>query len=129
MSDNIIIIRPKDVQLSLRVLGLLRDRIHEQIPTGVVVIPEWCEVIKCPKDIEINIDNTYKNESSEVEELKRINNDLLIRLRHAESIMSIFDINADMIQKIDPETVRWYKSEYYPWCSARKVMIEFIMEE
>lgn len=57
MSNDILIIRPKDIQLSPRVLGLLRDRIHEQIPTGVVVIPEWCEVIKCPEDVEIRIEN------------------------------------------------------------------------
>ena len=56
MSD-ILIIRPKDVMLSNSMLGLLRDRIHEQIPTGVVIIPEWCEVIKCPEDIEIKVEN------------------------------------------------------------------------
>lgn len=57
MSNNLFIIRPKDIQLSAGSLGLLRDRIHEQIPTGVVVIPEWCEVIKCPEDIEIKVEN------------------------------------------------------------------------
>ena len=57
MNKDILIIRPKDVKLSPRVLGLLRDRIHEQISTGVVVIPEWCEVIKCPADIEIKVEN------------------------------------------------------------------------
>lgn len=57
MANDILIVRPKDVMLSARVLGLLRDRIQEQIPTGVVVIPEWCEVIKCPEDVEIRIEN------------------------------------------------------------------------
>lgn len=57
VSNDILIIRPKDIQLSSRVLGLLRDRIQEQIPTGVVVIPEWCEVIKCPEDVEIRVEN------------------------------------------------------------------------
>lgn len=60
VSNDILIIRPKDIQLSSRVLGLLRDRIQEQIPTGVVVIPEWCEVIKCPEDIEIRVENGEK---------------------------------------------------------------------
>ena len=59
-NKDILIIRPKDVKLSPRVLGLLRDRIHEQILTGVVVIPEWCEVIKCPVDIEIRVENEEK---------------------------------------------------------------------
>ena len=57
MYNDILVIRPKDVMLSARLLGLLRDRIQEQIPTGVVVIPEWCEVIKCPEDVEIRIEN------------------------------------------------------------------------
>lgn len=39
-NNDILIIRPKDVKLSPRVLSLLKDRIHEQIPTGIVVIPE-----------------------------------------------------------------------------------------
>lgn len=57
MSNDILVIRPKDVMLSPGSLGLLRDRIREQIPTGVVVIPEWCEVIKCPEDVEIRVEN------------------------------------------------------------------------
>lgn len=57
MSNDILIIRPKDIILSPGSLGLLRDRIQEQIPTGVVVIPEWCEVITCPEDVEIRIEN------------------------------------------------------------------------
>ena len=57
MSNDILIIRPKDVRLSNSMLGSLRDRIQEQIPTGVVVIPDWCEVIKCPEDIEIKVEN------------------------------------------------------------------------
>ena len=60
MSKDILIIRPNGVMLSQGMLGLLRDRIHEQIPTGVVVIPEWCEVIKCPEDIEIRVENGEK---------------------------------------------------------------------
>ena len=60
MSKDILVIRPKDVMLSPSMLGALRDRIHEQIPTGIVVIPEWCEVIKCPKDIEIRIEDKEK---------------------------------------------------------------------
>ena len=60
MSKDILIIRPKDVMLSNSRLGLLRDRIQEQIPTGVVIIPEWCEVIKCPEDIEIRVENKEK---------------------------------------------------------------------
>ena len=56
-NKDILIIRPKDVMLSVGRLGLLRDRIHEQIPTGVVDIPEWCEVITCPEDVEIRVEN------------------------------------------------------------------------
>ena len=58
MSKDILIIRPNGVMLSSGMLGLLRDRIHEQIPTGVVVIPDWCEVIMCPEDIEIRVENS-----------------------------------------------------------------------
>lgn len=57
MSKELLVIRPKDVMLSPGMLGSLRDRIQEQIPTGVVVIPEWCEVIKCPEDVEIRVEN------------------------------------------------------------------------
>ena len=60
MNNDILIIRPKDVRLSNSMLGSLRDRIQEQIPTGVVVIPDWCEVIKCPEDIEIKVENKEK---------------------------------------------------------------------
>lgn len=56
MNNDILIIRPKDIQLSAGMLGNLRDRIHEQIPTGVVIIPEQCEVIKCPEDVEIRVE-------------------------------------------------------------------------
>lgn len=55
--SGILVIRPKDIRLSPRVLGLLRDRIQEQVSTGVVVIPEWCEVIQCPEDIEIRVED------------------------------------------------------------------------
>jgi hypothetical protein len=60
MSNDILIVKPKDIKLSAGMLGNLRDRIQEQIPTGVVVIPEWCEVIKCPEDIEIKVENEEK---------------------------------------------------------------------
>lgn len=67
----------------------------------------------------------------EYEELKRINKDLLDRLRHAEAILGNIGINADVIPLIVPETVRWYKSEYYPspFEFKCKVMIEFLMED
>ena len=60
MSKDILVIRPKDVMLSPGMLGNLRDRIHDQVKTGVVVIPEWCEVIKCPEDVEIQVENKEK---------------------------------------------------------------------
>lgn len=67
----------------------------------------------------------------EYEELKRVNKDLLDRLRHAEAILNNIGINADVIPLIIPETVKWYKSEYYPspFEFKHKVMIEFLMED
>lgn len=67
----------------------------------------------------------------EYEELKRVNKDLLNRLRHAETILNNIGINADVIPLIVPESARVYKSEYYPspFEFKRKVMIEFLMED
>lgn len=60
MSKDILVIKPKDIMLSSGMLGNLRDQIQKQIPTGIVVIPEWCEVIKCPEVIEIRVENKEK---------------------------------------------------------------------
>lgn len=68
----------------------------------------------------------------EYEELKRINKDLLSRLNDAERILGMLDIPADMIQHIDPDSVKMYSAETFnPATFIRKhrFRIEFEMEE
>lgn len=68
----------------------------------------------------------------EYEELKRVNKDLLDRLRHAEAILNNIGINADVIPHIIPESVKWYSAESYdcgPMIRKRRFRIEFDMEE
>ena len=68
----------------------------------------------------------------EYEELKRINKDLLDRLRHAERIFSKLEIAADEIPHIIPESVKWYSTEHYdcgPMIRKRRFRIEFDLEE
>lgn len=68
----------------------------------------------------------------EYEELKRVNKDLLDRLRHAEHVFSRIGIAADMIPLIDPDSVKMYSAESYdcgPMIRKRRFRIEFVMEE
>lgn len=68
----------------------------------------------------------------EYEGLKRINRDLQIRLNHAERILGALDIPADMIQHIDPDSVKTYSAESYdcgPMIRKRRFRIEFNVEE
>ena len=68
----------------------------------------------------------------EYEELKRVNKDLLARLNHAEGILGMLNIPADMIQNINHYSVRWYSSDFMsPEYGGRKhrFRIEFETEE
>lgn len=68
----------------------------------------------------------------EYEELKRINKDLLDRLNQAERILGMIDIPADMIQCIDPDSVKLYSAERFDpgfFTTKRRFRIEFDMEE
>lgn len=68
----------------------------------------------------------------EYEELKRVNKDLLDRLNQAERILGMLDIPADMIQHIDPDSVKTYFTEaFYPniFVRKRRFRIEFDIEE
>ena len=68
----------------------------------------------------------------EYEELKRINKDLLVRLRHAESILGALGIAADMIPNMVPDSVKWYVAEDINMdfhIRKNRVRIEFDMEE
>ena len=67
----------------------------------------------------------------EYEELKRINKDLLDRLRHAERVFNIIGIPADMIPLIDPDSVKVYSAESFdpgPFIRKQRYRIEFDME-
>ena len=48
----------------------------------------------------------------EYEELKRVNKDLLNRLNHAEAILGALNIPADFVQRMVPESVKWWSSDY-----------------
>ena len=68
----------------------------------------------------------------EYEELKRINRDLQIRLNQAERILGMLDIPADMIQRIDPDSVKTYSAETFDpniFVRKRRFRIEFNVEE
>lgn len=65
----------------------------------------------------------------EYEELKRINRDLQIRLNQAERLLGVLDICADMIQHIDPDSVKWYYADRVNFDCKRYVRIEFAMED
>lgn len=68
----------------------------------------------------------------EYEELKRINKDLLERLRHAEGILGALGIAADMIPNMVPDSVKWYVAEDINMdfhIRKNRVRIEFDMEE
>lgn len=69
----------------------------------------------------------------EYEELKRVNKDLLVRLNQAERILGMLDIPADMIQHIDPDSVKTYFAEAFDpnniFVRKRRFRIEFNVEE
>ena len=68
----------------------------------------------------------------EYEELKRVNKDLLDRLNQAERILGMLDIPADMIQHIDPDSVKMYSAEAFDqniFVRKRRFRIEFNVEE
>lgn len=68
----------------------------------------------------------------EYEELKRVNKDLLDRLNQAERILGMLDIPADMIQHIDPDSVKTYFAEAFSqniFVRKRRFRIEFDVEE
>ena len=69
----------------------------------------------------------------EYEELKRINRDLQIRLNQAERILGMLDIPADMVQHIDPDSVKTYFAEAFDpnniFVRKRRFRIEFNVEE
>ena len=68
----------------------------------------------------------------EYEELKRVNKDLLDRLNHAEGILGMIGIPADMIQNINRDSVKWYSAEdiNFALCTRKfRYRIEFDVEE
>lgn len=68
----------------------------------------------------------------EYDELKRINRALQIRLNQAERILGMLDIPADMIQHIDPDSVKTYSAEAFGpniFVRKRRFRIEFNVEE
>ena len=69
----------------------------------------------------------------EYEDLKRVNKDLQIRLNQAERILGMLDIPADMIQHIDPDSVKIYSAEAFDptniFVRKRRCRIEFNVEE
>lgn len=108
-------------------------------------IAMMCENDKLRNEVSrlTNAIKVFQNESSatkdrvdislkEYEELKRINKDLLDRLRHAEHILGKLEIAADVIPHIIPESIKWYSTESYdcgPMIRKRRFRIEFDMEE
>lgn len=68
----------------------------------------------------------------EYEKLKRVNKDLLDRLNQAERILGMLDIPADMIQHIDPDSVKTYFAEDFDpniFVRKRRFRVEFNVEE
>lgn len=66
------------------------------------------------------------------EELKRVNKDLLDRLNHAEGILGVIGIPADMIQCINRDSVKVYSAESFdqgPLIRKCRYRIEFDVEE
>ena len=66
----------------------------------------------------------------EYEELKRVNKDLLDRLRHAEHVFNRIGIPADTIPLIDPDSVKVYSAESFDpgrFIRKRRYRIEFDM--
>ena len=93
------------------------------------------ELAKLRREIEKSNESKDRVDISlkEYEDLKRVNKDLQIRLNQAERILGMLDIPADMIQHIDPDSVKMYSAEAFDptniFVRKRRCRIEFNVEE
>jgi hypothetical protein len=53
--DDILIIKYPFMMTQSRI-NMLRDGILKQKETGVIVLPDYCEVVIAPKDVEIKVE-------------------------------------------------------------------------
>ena len=92
------------------------------------------EMVKSNEKLDALIDVRDRVDISlkEYEELKRVNKDLLDRLRHAECILSKLGVAADVISLVDPDSIKIYYAdsfEHSPLIRKRRYRIEFDLEE
>lgn len=92
------------------------------------VMETGIDEIKTLRETKDRVDISLK----EYEELKRVNKDLLDRLRQAERILGMLDIPADVIQHIDPDSIKVYTAENFyteVFRTKHRFRIEFDVEE
>ena len=62
MEDQLIILRIKDMMLTYEAMRGIRNSVLAQRETGLIVLPDYIEVILAPKNAEIKFEEEKGNE-------------------------------------------------------------------
>ena len=60
MNKNDILVIKYPFMMTQSRINMLRDGILKQKETGVIVLPDYCEVVIAPKDVEIKVEMEEK---------------------------------------------------------------------